>query len=99
TAERTGDGGELYPDRLMLDDAAAARHAQVRVLQRRLLGRAADSQSDRRRQWRRAPAVAGQRRGALRIDEVLRRHPALLQRDRAPGTMKPPIPPLLPLNP
>ena len=41
--EPDGDLGELGSDRLVLDDAAAALHAQLRVVERRLVGGAADA--------------------------------------------------------
>ena len=41
------DLGELRADRLVLDDAAAALHAQLRVVERRLVGGAADAEIER----------------------------------------------------
>ena len=46
--EPDGDVGELCADRLMLDDAAPALHAQLRVVERRLVGGAPDAEIERR---------------------------------------------------
>ena len=43
------DVGELGADRLVLDDGAAALHAELRVFQRRLVGGAADAEVERLR--------------------------------------------------
>ena len=45
--EPDGDLGELGSDRLMLDDAASALHPQLRVVERRLVGGAADAEVER----------------------------------------------------
>ena len=45
--EPDGDLGELGSDRLVLDDAASALYAQLRVVERRLVGSAADAEVER----------------------------------------------------
>src|SRR4029077_6286126 len=46
--EPDGDLGELCPDCLMLDDGTPALHAQLRVVERGLVGGAADAEIERR---------------------------------------------------
>ena len=48
TSSRTATSASLCSDRLVLDDAAAALHAQLRVVERRLVGGAADAEIERR---------------------------------------------------
>jgi hypothetical protein len=47
TSSRIGDLGELGSDRLVLDDAASALYPQLRVVERRLVGSAANAEVER----------------------------------------------------
>src|SRR5215471_18664615 len=69
-----GDPLELRGDRLVLDDGLAALHADLRVLERRLVCRTPDAEADRR-----------ERRGDAfhRADEVPSRHAAIRERHLA----------------
>ena len=64
------DAGELRADRLVLDDAPAALHAQLRVLERGFVGGAADAQVQRL-ELRRAARLESC------PEQIVRRHAAI----------------------
>src|SRR5215475_13841802 len=85
--EPDSDLGELCPNRLMLDDATPALHAQLRVVERGLVGGAADTEIERGR-LRDAAARLVEKRG-VRGETILGRHAAILEHQRAAGAVLP----------
>src|SRR5262249_475890 len=81
------DLAELCSDRLMLDDATAALHAQLRIVERGLVGGAADPEIERGR-LRDAAARLVEKRG-VRGETILGRHAAILEHQRAAGAVLP----------
>ena len=84
--EPDGDIGKLGADRLMLDDAAAALHAELRIFQRGLVGGAADAEVERLRRAGMARPVSS---GAADAEQVLGRHADVLQRKLPAGAVIP----------
>ena len=87
--ESHGDLGELVADRLVLDDAAAALHAQLRVVERRLVGGAADAEIESGGLRWIAARLAGERAFMFAADKIFRRHPAVLEYQLAAGAVIP----------
>ena len=73
----------------MLDDAAAALHAQLRVVERRLVGGAADAEIERESE--RGAEAAGVESGRFGAEQVIGRNPAVLERHRAAAAVIPAV--------
>ena len=72
TSSLIGDLGELGADRLVLDDAAPALHAHLRVVERGLVGGAADAEVERRNLRERRARRAGAGPCAFRAEQIVR---------------------------
>src|SRR5262245_21028790 len=78
------DVGKLAADRLMLYQPPAALHAQLRVVERGLVGGAADAEVERLCQRNAAAGI-----GNARADEVFGSHAAISERHLAAGAVAP----------
>jgi hypothetical protein len=87
--EPDGDLGELRTDCLMLDDAAPALHAQLRVVERRLVGGAADPEIERRRLCNAAPGIGREGVPPVRAEKIVQRHPTVPEFQLATGAVLP----------
>src|SRR6478609_182609 len=85
--EPDGDLGELGSDRLMFDDAASALYAQLRVVERRLVGSAANAEVERLFLRQIARGIAVERAFTFGADEIFQGHPTVLEHESAAGAM------------